>query len=327
MRYQPIQRDTDAFQQFVPAPVMWQMCARAFGAGAAIETVVELPWGTYNNVYRVEIVDRPPVVLRIAPAPGRQFRVDAALMRNEYAAAPYFAPISDLMPHILFADFTQQIVGRDYMVESLLPGVPAPDGLARYPRPQWSGLFRHIGVITRRIHAVSGPAFGLVAGPHHSRWSEALIAYFRTAAEDVRDADYDDTDIMTLSDVVGRLGALFDEITEPRLLHGDGWTANFLVDPATADLPLTGICDWDRAEWGDPLADWAVQRALLRPRSERETFWEGYGRPRTDAVGIRQEIYRARQAVGLRLDYIRDGNQAGIATTYKEIGEILLNVK
>jgi hypothetical protein len=86
-------------------------------------------------------------------------------------------------------------------------------------------------------------------------------------------------------------------------------------------------CDWDRAEWGDPLADWAIQRALLRPGSEREAFWDGYGRPRSDAVGIRQDIYRARQAIGLRLDYIRGGNEVGIAATYKEIDEILVGLR
>jgi aminoglycoside phosphotransferase (APT) family kinase protein len=248
-------------------------------------------------------------------------------MRNEYAAVPYFAPISELLPRIHFADFTHQIIGRDYMFESLLPGIPAPEGMERYPRPQWSSFFRHIGVATRRIHAVSGPAFGPIAGPHYPRWSDALAAYFHTAAEDVRDAGCDPADVLALADVVDRFRDVLNEITEPRLLHGDGWTANFLVDPTTADLPLTGICDWDRAEWGDPLADWAIQRALLRPGSERETFWAGYGRPRSEATGIRQNIYRARQALGLRLDYIRSGNDDGIATTYNEIDQILTSLE
>ncbi len=327
MRYQPIERDPGAFQQFVPAAVMSQLCARAFGAGIAVEAVVELPWGTYNNAYRVELAGRPPVVLRIAPQPDRQFRVDKALMRNEYAAVPYFAPIADLMPQIHFADFTHQIVGRDYMVESLLPGVPAPEGMGRYPRPQWSGLFRNIGAATRRIHAVSGPAFGPIAGPHHSRWSDALITYFRTAAEDVCDTGCDPTDARALADAAGRFGDVLDEITEPRLLHGDGWTANFLVDPETVDLPLTGICDWDRAEWGDPFADWAIQRALLRPGSERDTFWDGYGRARSDAAGIRQEFYRARHALALRLAHIQSGNGEGVATTYQEVDEILTGLR
>jgi aminoglycoside phosphotransferase (APT) family kinase protein len=325
LQYEPIERDPGAFQQFVPQDVITGLCERAFGTGT--EAIVELPWGTYNNTYRVEIAEQRPVVLRIAPEPGRQFRTDLALMRNEYAAFPYFAPVAELLPRIHFVDFTHQLIGRDYLFESLLPGVPAPEGMERYPRPQWSGFFRNVGTVTRRIHDVAGSAFGPIAGPHHSRWSEALIAYFRTAAEDVRDADCDPADVLALADTVARFRDVFDEITEPRLLHGDGWTANFLVNPETADLPLTGICDWDRAEWGDPLADWAIQRALLRPGSERDTFWEGYGRSRSEATGIRQEIYRARQALGLRLDYIRSDNHDGIATTYKEIDVILTGLK
>lgn len=249
------------------------------------------------------------------------------LMRNEYAAVPYFAPIGELLPCIHFADFTHQLIGRDYLFESLLPGVPAPEGMARYPRPQWSSMFRHIGELMRRIHVVTGPAFGPIAGPHYSRWSEALAAYFGTAAADVRDAGCDPGDVFALADAVVRFRDVIDEIAHPQLLHGDGWTANFLVDPDTADLALTGICDWDRAEWGDPLADWAIQRALLRPGSERETFWDGYGRPRSDAAGIRQHIYRARHVLGFRLDYIRSGNKDGIVETYQEIDDILIELQ
>lgn len=179
----------------------------------------------------------------------------------------------------------------------------------------------------RRIQAVSGPTFGPVAGPLHARWSDALIAYFRTAAQDLCDAGCDSTDAQALADTAARFRDLLDEITEPRLLHGDGWTANFLVDPESAELPLTGICDWDRAEWGDPFADWAIQRALLRPGSEREAFWDGYGRARSEAAGIRHEIYRARHTLAFRLAYIQSGNNDGVATTYREVGEILVGLR
>jgi len=72
-------------------------------------------------------------------------------MRNEHASVPYLAPIARLMPRTLAADFTHQIIGRDYLFQTLLDGVPAPDGLAAYPRPEWASFFRQLGAITRRI--------------------------------------------------------------------------------------------------------------------------------------------------------------------------------
>ncbi|MCX4808602.1 hypothetical protein OG594_44705 [Streptomyces sp. NBC_01214] len=38
---------------------------------------------------------------------------EAHLMRNEYASVPWLAPIADLMPKVLAADFTGTVIGRD----------------------------------------------------------------------------------------------------------------------------------------------------------------------------------------------------------------------
>jgi len=147
--------------------------------------------------------------------------------------------------------------------------------------------------------------------------------YFRGAAQDVHDAGHDPRDVWELASAAERHSAELDEITEPRLLHGDLWTANVLVDPETAALTITGVCDWDRAKWGDPLADWAIQRALLKPGTEREAFWIGYGQPRTVAAGVRQLLYQGRFALELRLDHIRLRSADSVAASYKEIGQIL----
>ncbi|MEU4358737.1 MULTISPECIES: hypothetical protein [Streptomyces] len=48
-------------------------------------------------------------------------------MRAEYASVPWLAPIAELMPRVLAVDFTQAVIGRDWMIQSFLPGTPAPD--------------------------------------------------------------------------------------------------------------------------------------------------------------------------------------------------------
>jgi hypothetical protein len=105
------------------------------------------------------------VILRVAPEPGQQNRIERHLMRNEHASLPYFAPIAHMMPRTLAVDFTHEVIGRDYLVQTMLPGVPARDGLDAYPRPRWAAYFRQMGSIAHRIHSVRGPRFGPVAGP------------------------------------------------------------------------------------------------------------------------------------------------------------------
>src|SRR5215467_2180358 len=124
-----------AFVEAIPG-----LTRRAFGVAPA--EVSAIAFGTWNATYRVAMPDREPVVLRIAP-PGE----DA--MRNEHAAAPFFAGLVPLVPRLLFADFTHDLVDRDYMFGSLLPGTPA--SLLDTCPPHF---YRQLGGITRRVHAV-----------------------------------------------------------------------------------------------------------------------------------------------------------------------------
>lgn len=327
MRYSVIERAADTFQQVLPAPVVLAMCRRASRTDE-VSAVTELPWGSYNNAYRVEFESgAAPVVLRVAPREARQFRVQARMMRNEYATTPFLAPIAELLPRIVFADFTHQLTDRDYLFETLVPGVPLPDAVGPKAGPEHAVVFEQIGAVARRIHTTVGTGFGPVAGPRFATWSEALVWQFETAAADVVRAGHDGSDLSAVAAAAERHSDVLDEITEPRLLHGDGWTGNFLVD---ADLTVTGVVDWDRAEWGDPLADWAIQRALQRPGTVRDAFWTGYGSPRTVANGPRQDFYHARFLLDCRLDMIRPGavtDPAGIAANHAELAEVLARLR
>jgi hypothetical protein len=86
-----------------------------------------------------------PVVLRVAPVPGRQFRSERELIRNEYATVPWLASLAVLTPRVLAADWTHEVVGRDYLVQTFLDGLPAPEHLGSYPRSSWMGYYRADG--------------------------------------------------------------------------------------------------------------------------------------------------------------------------------------
>ncbi|CAL9324265.1 hypothetical protein SUDANB180_00720 [Streptomyces sp. enrichment culture] len=64
------------------------------------------------------------------------------------------------MPKVIAADWTGQVIGRDWMIQTQLDGVPAPEHLGAYPRSMWSAFFRQLGKIARAVHDVRGPRFG-----------------------------------------------------------------------------------------------------------------------------------------------------------------------
>ena len=324
MEFRPIERADDAFQRSVSADTIEAMCQRAFGPAVRVISATELGNGMYNNTYRVDLDEGRPVILRVAPEPARQYRIERELMRNEYASVPYLVPIAPLMPRILAADFTQEIIGRDFLFQTMLDGVPGPDGIGRYPRDTWVSFFRQMGTITRSIHSVRGQRFGPVAGPGFGTWGEAVAALLADLAADLSDAGLDSADVLDVMAAADKHRAVLNEVTEPRLLHGDLWTVNVMMALDAAQPTISGVFDNDRTSWGDPESDWTIYMAAKKPGTERDAFWETYGpRPSGDAADQRSLFYLAKHIGAIRLERHRLGNVDAVPETYEQMRAVL----
>lgn len=325
MEFVPLARPEGAFQQPVTASDVEAMCRRALGPGTVVASAVELGGGMYNTTYRVALAGQEaPVIVRVAPAPGRQFRIERGLMRNEHAALPFLAPVAHLVPRTLAADFTREVTGRDYMIQTMLVGVPGPDGIGRYPAERHGPLYRQLGEIARLIHGVRGDRFGPVVGPWFGTWSEAVAAYFTDLAADLDDIGLDSRDVRQVADGVARDRTVLDAVTVPRLLHGDLWTVNVMLEPDADEPVICGVFDNDRASWGDPEADWPIYMAARKPGSTRDAFWDGYGRrPYGEGAARRWLYYLARHIGAIRLERHRLGNAGLVPQTYEQLGDVL----
>ncbi|MEU8927681.1 aminoglycoside phosphotransferase family protein [Kitasatospora sp. NPDC048545] len=322
MEFLPIERAAEAFQQPVTADEIRAVCLRVFGADAL--SARELGSGMYNNTYRVAVTGHErPVILRVAPEPGRQFRSELQLMRNEYASVPWFTAIAPLMPRVIAADWSHEVIGRDYMVQTHLDGVPAPEGLGRYSRTSWPSFFRQLGSIARKIHGVRGPHFGPIAGPAYSTWSAAVAASLEDITADLDAVGLDSADLRKVAEVARQHRAVLDEITEPRCLSGDLWTVNVMLAESAPEPLISGVLDLDRTWWGDPAADWTIRMALAKA-DEREAFWESYGpQDRSPAAVLRSRIYEARHIGAIRLERHRLGNVDTVPQTYELMQNVL----
>jgi aminoglycoside phosphotransferase (APT) family kinase protein len=326
VEYQTINRTEGAFQEPVTSDQLLAMCRRAFGSHVRVRSAQELGGGLYNSTFSVDIGQERPVVLRIAPEPRKQWRSERELMRNEYASVPFFASVSAMMPRVLFADWSHEIAGRDYIWQTMLDGVPAHEALHTYPTTTWSGFYEQVGTIAKTIHNVRGKRFGRICGPHYDTWSEAVVHTLEETICDLESAGFEADDVRNALSIVAHHKAIFDEINEPRLLHGDLWVPNLMLQPGTSEPTIIGILDHDRSSWGDPMADWVVFMVQRRrERSEREAFWRTYGAlPRsTTHASWRSLIYRAAHLAAIRLELIRLGRTEQIPQNCRELGEAL----
>lgn len=324
MDFQPVERSSGAFQQPLTAREIEGICHRAFGPSAVVTSAVELGTGMYNNVYRLTLAGRPQaVILRVAPPEPRQFRSEHQLMRNEYASQPWLAVIAPLMPQVLAADWSHEVIARDWMIQTHLDGVPAPEHLGTYPRTAWSAFFRQMGAVTRSVHDVRGPHFGPVGGPGFGTWSEAVITSLEEIAADLDGAGLDAADVRKVAAVAAHDRAVLDEVTEPRLLTGDLWTVNALMDPAAPEPVITGVLDFDRTWFGDPAADWTIRMATAKD-DERAAFWDSYGAPdRSPAAVWRARVYEARHLGAIRLERHRLAKVDAVRESYSAMAEVL----
>ncbi|NMI55840.1 MULTISPECIES: phosphotransferase family protein [unclassified Streptomyces] len=324
MEFRPIPRPSESFQQPVTVDEIEAICRRAFGTHTKVLSAAELGTGMYNTTLKVTIADQErPVILRIAPEPDRQFTSERALMRNEYASMPYLADLAPLMPRLITVDFTHEIIGRDYMVQTLLDGIPATEHLRTYPRSTWPTYYRQLGEIARRVHAVRGPCFGPLAGPAYGTWSDAVAASLEDIAADLEGAGLDAGDVRKVVAAALRHRTVLDEITEPRLLGGDLWIPNTLLDHDAAEPTINGVYDFDRTWWGDPAADWTI-RMVTAKADERTTFWDTYGPlDQSESAQWRQKVYEARHLGAIRLERHRLGNREGVRASYGSIADIL----
>jgi aminoglycoside phosphotransferase (APT) family kinase protein len=322
-QFEPVARSGDAFQQSVTASEIQAICRRVFGPDTRVDSAVELGLGLYNSTYRVS-VDGTPVVLRIAPEPAKQFRSERQLMRNEYASVPWLTALAPMMPRVIAADWSHEVIGRDYVIQSFLDGVPGPEGLRAYPRTEWPAFYRQLGTIARDVHAVRGPRFGPVAEPTYAKWSEAVVASLADIAADLDSIGLDAVDVREIAAVAASGREVLDEITEPRMLAGDLWTVNVMLAEGAPTPTITGVLDLDRTWWGDPAADWTIRMAKLKPGTERDAFWETYGPPDSSPAAVwRERIYEARHIGAIRLERHRLGNAEGVRNTYADLAALL----
>jgi aminoglycoside phosphotransferase (APT) family kinase protein len=324
MDFTPIKREPGSFQESVSADQILAMSRRIFGEDVKVGSAVELGNGMYNNTYRVEIDSEGPVILRVAPEPERQFRSERELMRAEYDSVPYLAPIASLIPKTLGADFTHDLIGRDYLFQTLLAGIPGPQALGKYDRSMWRLVFRQLGEITRSIHSVHGEGFGALRGSRFATWSEALLFLLRQIADDIDSVGLESSDLRLVAALAEKDRDVLDEITQPSLLHGDLWTVNVMLAADTPEPTITGVFDNDRTSWGDPASDWAIQMAGKKPGTERDAFWETYGQL-SDTPGrqIRELFYQARHVAAVRLERHRLGNHSAVPETYEQMREVI----
>jgi aminoglycoside phosphotransferase (APT) family kinase protein len=275
------------------------MCQRAFGLSVEVASARELRGGTFNTTFLITLTDQH-VILRIAPPSTADLSWDEQwLMRREHQIQPFFAAVASRMPRTILADFTHQVIDRDYVFQTYLDGQRWDQSAEAFTPDEELQLWEQFGHITKTIHSTVGTTFGgPYPMPEFPTWSLAIIDRLERAMRAMVEAQLDVNDLRAVLKIVQCHTAHLDAIEQPHLLHGDLWLFNVLVRREADGPAIAGILDADRAWWGDPIADWTM--FVLAKAAKPETnhfharFWQSYGRlEQTPETTFRQAVYEA----------------------------------
>lgn len=285
-----IQREAHDFQRAIPKEQLLTICHTHLGNQPEIELIKELSGGMFNNTFLIKRIGKPDVIMRIGPHPDVYvFSNETLLLQREHDISPAFAPFIGLTPETIGIDFSHTLINRDIMFQSFLTGELWDEVKDELTAAENEHLWHELGEISAKIHAVEGSHFGYPAPmPSFKTWSQAILAITNSMWQDIKNLSLDDSGIEAYVTLVEKGSTFINEIATPKLIHGDLWPKNVLINRTISPPQITGLLDAERAMWGDPAAEW-IYYFLEIP----DSYWEGNGRfPSTPSSQFRHHVYQ-----------------------------------
>lgn len=238
-----------------------------------LKSFKELTEGYFNVAYEVTLSNGEAVILKVAPAKGvRVMTSEKNIMFAEVLAMEKAMEHGGIpVPKVFGHDDSHTICKSSYFFMEKLNGSSLNEIKSSLTQEQIDAIYMETGRICREINRIGCPCFGYPGQPEFQGTDWYLV--FRGMLEaGISDAGQGNVDLKIPVDELLRYlewdQDIFAEVTEPRLVHWDLWDGNIFV----SDGMITGLIDWERCIWGDPLLE-----VGFRSHLDSTFFRKGYG--------------------------------------------------
>ena len=245
-----------------------QLCHQL--SGESIIRVTELQAGLFNNTYRVD-TSKNAYILKVAPKPEADvFYNERFLMQRERSISQQLQAISPLIPNYL-SFFT--LDDRDAFLQPFIQGRLWSEVITSLSESENKTLWQQLGSFTSKLHNCCGDQFGYPSpGKDFTQWSQFIADNVNGMVEDCRRLNVFCEEIDTYLNHLPYFFKALDNVKTAKLLHGDIWPRNVIIDGEGSNIQIKAVIDGERAFWGDPICDW-----VLILYGVPEAFWQGYG--------------------------------------------------
>ncbi|MGN0794280.1 MAG: phosphotransferase family protein [Aristaeellaceae bacterium] len=251
--------------------VLRSLCAAAF-PDRSVSAVTELTEGLFNAAYRIEFTDGDAAVLKIAAADSSGLLSNEINMMQAEITAMQLAQQYGLpyVPRVRYTDFSRTRCSGSFFFMDCLPGRSLNSCRNELSAQVQAHVQHQVGALQRRLTSIHSDHFGLLGDAHGFGSQYELVRYlFSNVLRDARarQVDLPFSDAELFSRLEGDR-TIFDDVALPSLVHWDMWEGNLLVENGE----LSGVIDWERAMWADPLMD-----DRFRRHNRNAAFLEGFG--------------------------------------------------
>lgn len=233
----------------------------------------ELTEGLFNAAYEVYLNNSGSVIIKIAPPEDIAVQTyEKNIMYAEVTTMEKLAQYEDIpVPRIYGYDESCTVCPSPYFIMEKLRGESLNKIGYTFSKEQLDGFHFEIGKILKKLSGVVCPCFGLPGQREYQsdNWYTAFFGMMTSAIEDAARVDVRlEVPPEKLMKKLLRDKNIFDEVTAPALVHYDCWDGNIFIENGK----ITGIIDWERSIWGDPLMELG-----FRTFSPDPAFQKGYG--------------------------------------------------
>lgn len=274
-----------------------------------IEHCTELTEGMCNTAYRIQFTDGSSSVLKIATAENQgRMTNEVNLMEAEVEAMRLVDQKGEVrVAQVQYYDTSKTLCTGDYFFMEALEGQSFACAGEHCTEEEKQTIYYEIGQAQKKITSITGTRFGLLGDMEHSH--DTLFSFiYQLIANVLSDAEKKQVVIgVSHEEILSRLAqdqSLFDQVTQPVLVHWDMWEGNVFVK----DGHVAGIIDWERALWGEALMD-----DRFRTHSRSPWFLKGFGKEELTAAELRRiawydvYLYLTMMTEGFYREYEDDG--------------------
>ncbi len=252
-----------------------------FGDDCKVGKITELEGGMFNSAYLIERpMEQDKIVLKVSIKPEtKTLTYEKDLMPTEVAVFKMIGENTKIpTPKILASDFSKKHIPSNYFFMTALDGVAMTKVQKKITKENLLDIKKKLAGYLAELHQIHGSYFGYFTQQEacqYKTWKDAYISMMTMILHDGKQngtkLPYD-----RYEKVLRDKTKYLEDIKVASLVDYDLWAGNVFVKQQGGKYVIEGIIDFERAFWGDAMADFDASIMLLDHIFEEKEVWNIY---------------------------------------------------